>query len=472
MRTILAEAARRLSPRRSIRTRLTVISAAVLLAGLTLGAVAFDRLLEDRLLSNLDQTLRTQAVDRALAVDSGVDPTTVVSAALDETAIAVLDPTGSVIASRGFADPSQIEGIADGTSTRTLLLAEDEPGHDEVEIERYQLRVAAVSTATTTVVVASELETVDRTLADATQLLLLGVPLITAAGATLVWLVADRSLRPVERLRADAEAIATSGAHAAVGGPRSDDELGRLASTLNDMLERLEAGSSALRQFVSDASHEIRSPIANIRARIETADPERWADARADVIGEVERVESVIDDLSFLARSDEGQLTLQPERIELDEVLFDEVVRLQQRAVVAADASAVEPVVAAADRRQLRRVVRNLVDNAERHAETRVAVGCTEQASPAGATAVITVDDDGPGIPDADRTAVFERFRRLDDSRQRATGGTGLGLAIVLDIVDRHGGSVEIATSALGGARFVVTLPLERRDEHEQGVAS
>ncbi|MCP4087253.1 MAG: HAMP domain-containing protein [Actinomycetia bacterium] len=443
---------RRLSPRKSIRTRLTLISAIVLLVGLSLGAIAFGRLLENRLVANLDQTLVIQATDRAAAVDQGIDPTSLAVSTRDETAVAIFGPRGEVLASGGFASASELSGLPDGASTQSLALVEE--GEDE--IEQHRLRVAVARTESTMVVVASELEDLDDTLSDAAQLLIVGVPVITLAGAALVWMVADRSLRPVERLRRDAEEIASVGADRRVGPLRSDDEIGRLAQTLNEMLARLEAGTVALRRFVSDASHEIRSPVANIRARVETGDSESWAAISDDVIVEVERVETIVDDLSYLARSDEGQVVMNADRVEIDDLLFSEAGRLQARGRVTVDAGGVEPLVVVGDPIQLSRVLRNLVDNAERHADSRVALAAHQ--SGAGAIEIV-IADDGQGIPVESRDQVFERFARLDSSRQRTTGGTGLGLAIVRDIVERHGGEVNVGTSDLGGARFTVLLP-------------
>lgn len=439
---------------RSLRARLTLLGAAILAAGLVLGGVAFDRFLEARLLDNLDQTLLTQAADRARTADAGADTATLVATIQRETAIAIFDSGGSLLDSRGLVDPNQVADAGPGTTfTRTIDLQEE----DENEVETYQLRVAAAQPGSVKVVVASELDSVDNTLSDSRRLFALGIPLTALVGAALFWLLTGRALQPVETLRRNAQAIADGGTGGRVQEPsRADDEIGRLATTLNDMLGRLDERTEILRRFVSDASHEIRSPVANIRARIETTRPQDWVTAKPDVVGEVERIEAIVDDLTYLARSDEGRVETLTERVELDELLFAEAARLQQRGRVVVDASEIEPLVVHGDRGQIARVVRNLVDNAERHANTRVglAVHATDQS------VVIDVDDDGPGIPTEARDKVFDRFARLDRSRQRATGGTGLGLAIVRDILNRHQGTSIVDDSPLGGARFRITLPL------------
>jgi len=348
--------------------------------------------------------------------------------------------------------PAQLEGLVPGAST-TLTLDYLEIGEDEVERSELRLHVAQPGQAT--VVVASELEQVSQTVNQARTLLALGVPLITFAGAAILWVVVGRTLHPVDRMRRDALVIAELGGDQRVHDPQTQDELGRLASTLNDMLGRLDANAVAMRQFVSDSSHEIRTPIANIRARLETASGDGWADARSDAIGEVERIERLIDDLAYLAASDEGQQPRSDDRIELDDVLFAEAERVQRHGRVSVDASAIEPVIVTGDRSQIERAVRNLVANAERHANTAIGLSVVT----AEGEVVIDVDDDGSGIGEADRERIFERFVRLDESRQRGTGGTGLGLAIASEVIGEHGGSIEALTSPMGGARIRVTLP-------------
>ncbi|MDX2380624.1 MAG: HAMP domain-containing sensor histidine kinase [Acidimicrobiia bacterium] len=439
----------------SLRTRLTLIGGAVLLVGLALGGIAFDRLLEQRLTDNLDQTLLAQAADRARTADAGADTATLVATIRGETAIAIFDEDGSLLDSRNLDDPRQVADAAPGDAyTGVVDLQEDD------EVERYSLRIAAAQPGATRVVVASELHPIDDPLSDVRRLLLIGIPLVALVGGGLIWVLTGRVLRPVEAMRRDAQTIADGGdTSARVRQSSQTDEIGRLAATLNDMLERLAERTDVLRRFVSDASHEIRSPVANIRARVETTDSEpsadEWSSTRADVVSEVERVEAIVDDLTFLAKSDEGRLGLTVERVELDDLLFGEAARLQRRGRVTVDAAGVEPLMVEGDRPQLARAIRNLVDNAERHAGSAVQLSAT--ADHAGVT--VTVDDDGPGVPAVDRAIVFERFARLDDSRGRATGGTGLGLAIVSDIVDRHGGSVTIDDAPLGGARARITLP-------------
>ncbi len=431
-----------------------MIGAAILFAGLVLGALAFGQLFERQLIRDLDLSLDGLASDRANAIDAGLDPATQLETKQRETAVAVFGANGDLLANRGFADPAQLDGIPLG-SPATFTLDVFESGENEVESS--ELRVVAARPGDTTVVVASEVEAVGRTVREARALLVVGVPLLALIGGALFWFVIGRALSPVDRMRRDAQSIADFGDGQRVHDPESDDELGRLASTLNDMLGRLDAGADTMRRFVSDASHEIRSPIANIRARVETSTADDWEPVASDVIGEVERIEVIIDDLTYLARSDEGRLQPSLGRVELDDLLFAEAARVQRRGKVSADASDVAPVVVRGDRDQLARALRNVVDNAERHATKAIRLSVSSDGS---AIARIEIDDDGPGIPVDERERVFERFVRLDQSRQRASGGTGLGLAIVSEIVTLHQGKVSVEDAPLGGTRFRIDLPV------------
>lgn len=175
----------------------------------------------------------------------------------------------------------------------------------------------------------------------------------------------------------------------------------------------------------------------------------------ADLLAEDLRMQSLVEDLLVLARSDEGTLALNRRAVDVDDIVLAEASRLRGVGKVRIDASRVSAGQVQGDPAQLARVVRNLVDNAERHARGLVALGVGERAG----RVVVTVDDDGQGIPHSERDRVFERFTRLDDARAPRTGGYGLGLAIVRDVVLAHGGTVHVEDAPLSGARLVVDLP-------------
>ena len=227
---------------------------------------------------------------------------------------------------------------------------------------------------------------------------------------------------------------------------------------MNQMLDRLEAARDRQRQFVGDASHELRSPLASIRQTAEVAKahpgalPEgELADA---VLEEGARMQRLVEQLLVLTRTDEGAVALAPSRRRPRRPRSRRGTPRPQRSRgrhLRRPGGRVR-----GDQAALAQVVRNLVDNAVRHARSRVAViGVHEDER----GVELVVEDDGPGVPEDQRERVFERFVRLDEARARDAGGSGLGLAIVQEIVRAHGGSVSVAAAASGGARFVVRLP-------------
>jgi signal transduction histidine kinase len=206
---------------------------------------------------------------------------------------------------------------------------------------------------------------------------------------------------------------------------------------------------------VSDASHELRSPVAVIRAQVEVAlrrgDEADWPTVAQRVLVEDARLEQAVSELLELARTEE-RADATPVLVDLDEVVLEETARERR---VPIDTSRVLAGRVHGTSAQFARVVANLLDNACRHADVQVSVALVRQEH----EVVLIVDDDGPGISVADRERVFERFTRLDEGRSRDAGGVGLGLAMVRAIVERHGGSVSVDDSPFGGARFVVRLP-------------
>jgi signal transduction histidine kinase len=262
----------------------------------------------------------------------------------------------------------------------------------------------------------------------------------------------------VDAISRRAELITGQRLEQRVPEPRAHDEIRRLARTINDMLTRLELSARRQDRFVADAAHELRTPLATLRLRLETAlargKPDADEDLLPDLLAETLRLSSLVEQLLLLARSDAGRLTVQAAPVDLDDVVTD-VVRANQDRKIAVREREVQPVQVLGEPALLEQVVRNLVDNAVRHARNQVDVSLTTDA----ANAVITVDDDGPGIPTDARSEVFERFVRLDDSRGRASGGVGLGLAIVDEIVKLHSGTVQVTDSPASGARLRVSIP-------------
>ncbi len=332
------------------------------------------------------------------------------------------------------------------------------PAEDAAGTENF--RVAALAGFTpdrqpVTIYAGASLDTAESAVADARRAMLIGLPLLLAVVAAVTWLVTRRALRPVEAIRRELAEIMHGDLSRRVPEPRSRDEIARLAATTNETLAALEKSSERQRRFIADAAHELRSPIASLRTQLEVAQAHPGLLELDGVLGDTVRIEHLAADLLLLARLDAGE---QPRA---DEVDLTALIR-EQRSRRMGDRLPVdymlpdEAVMVTGSRTQITRVLGNLIDNAQRHAATSVRVALHRAAS----TAVIEVVDDGPGVPEADRERIFQRFVRLDDARSRDDGGAGLGLAIVRDVVERHGGVIRAEGAAHGGARFVVEFPV------------
>ncbi|WP_327636384.1 HAMP domain-containing histidine kinase [Kribbella sp. NBC_00482] len=264
------------------------------------------------------------------------------------------------------------------------------------------------------------------------------------------------ALRPVERMRAQAAATSQRNLHERLPVPSTGDVVARLATTLNDTLARLEAAAEQQRGFVADAAHELRSPIASLRTTLEVAreHPDRadWRQVNDAAVREIHRLQQLADDLLLMARLDADRSTSRTP-VDLAELVRRQLARRLGEGPDLGFESA-ESAIVDGDARQLDRLVRNLIDNAMRHARTTVTVRIEEQPG----YVVLQVDDDGAGIKTADRERVFERFTRLDEARSRDAGGAGLGLAIAREIAHGHDSTLTAAEAPAGGARFTLTL--------------
>jgi signal transduction histidine kinase len=309
---------------------------------------------------------------------------------------------------------------------------------------------------TLTITASSSLEPVRAGLGALRGILLLIVPLLVAGVGAMAWFVTGRAFRPVEDITSQVERITDDRLDERVPVPDSRDEVAHLATTMNSMLDRLAASRTRQREFVSDASHELRSPVAASKTKLEVglAHPNQtdWEETARVVLEEQDRLGGLVDDMLMLARIDEGRTPV-PVEVDLDDVVFAEADRPHG---IAVDVSSVEAVRVNGDAQQLARLVRNLASNAVRHATSEVRISLAA----VNGEAVLAVDDDGPGIPIEDRDRIFERFVRLEDSRTRDEGGAGLGLALVVAVAAAHNGSVTVADGSLGGASFELRLPL------------
>ncbi len=305
-------------------------------------------------------------------------------------------------------------------------------------------------------VAASSLDDVRSSVDAVERLLWIVIPVLVLLIGTAAWFTTGRALQPVEAITSRVDDIGAATLYERVPVPRSGDEVAHLARTMNAMLDRLEDASDRQRHFVSDASHELRSPVAAIRTEMEVAlrDPDDtdWPEVATSVLAEDERLEQIVADLLALARFDEHPDAVDVDEVDVDEVVLAEVARTRDAVVDASGVSAGRVVGRRAD---LASMARHLLDNAARHADSTVRV----TVSSADGWVLLAVDDDGPGIADAERERVFDRFTRLEEARSRDAGGAGLGLAVVRRVAERHGGRAQVTDSDLGGARLEVWLP-------------
>lgn len=310
-----------------------------------------------------------------------------------------------------------------------------------------------------TILVGADREPVEKAVTTVAVLIAIGGPLVVALVAFGTHRLVGAALQPVESIRARVASMTGAKLVERVPVPAADDEVARLAVTMNDMLDRLDASQAAQRRFVSDASHELRSPLASITAALDLAHrrPDLLDQSLVDdsLLPEALRMQGLVEDLLLLARTDEHAGRHVEMDVDLDDIVLAEADRIRSLTGLTVAAN-VKAARVTGDPNALGRLVRNLVDNAIRHAHGAVHLECAA----VDGHAVVVVADDGPGVPIEDRRRVFDRFVRLDSPRDRTSGGAGLGLSIVAQLVEAHRGTVSVDESPSGGARFVVRLPL------------
>jgi signal transduction histidine kinase len=445
--------------RGTVRIRTTLAATAILALALLVGGTAMLTLLRRSLVRNLDDVADIRADDISALVAEEPLPRTL---ALEDDAVGqVVDEHGVVVAAspniRGAGPIADIYPPGVDPVTRTVADLPEVDGSYRLLAQR-----ATSPDGPVTIYVGTNLEPVHDTLVVVRASLLIAAPLLLALVAFVTWAAVGRALMPVEAIRSQVAELSNRDLGRRVPVPPGGDEIGRLATTMNAMLSRLQAAADRQARFVADASHELQSPLAAARTDLEVAlaHPQAtcWTATARDLLDEHRHMERLVADLLFIARADSGSPpSTPPSPVDLHEVVLEEVARVNGGDSVHIDTGRVHSAVVRGRPGDLRRAVRNLLDNARRHARTTVTVGLQDD----GDTASLAVEDDGPGVPQQDRDRIFERFTRLDDGRSRATGGTGLGLAIVKEIVDQHHGQVNVRDrpDRAAGARFIVTLP-------------
>ncbi|MBG0741688.1 HAMP domain-containing histidine kinase [Paeniglutamicibacter antarcticus] len=446
-----------------IRNQSTAAAVGVVALALLAGGVLLLVLLQNALTASTDSVLRTKANDVAALItsqDVAEAGQSISTAARVDLLIQIVDASGKVVEA---SDPS--------LKTRPMSSLDSAPGKSEVQTvstlagvpgdgEYYVVATGARSGSEKYVVLtARSVQVQSDTVRTVALFLLLATPVLLLIVGLSVRFLVGRSLRQVETIRSQVAVIDGRRLGDRVDVPPTRDELAALATTMNAMLSRIETADTAQRQFLSHASHELRSPLTTLRTGLEVSagDPTHraWQDIAPVLQSETLRMGHLVEDLLTLSKADDSGFTLRRTDVDLDDVLATELSRLRatgSRAVV----SQVQPVRVAGDPGRLAQILRNVLDNAERHALTTVRA----TLKPDKGEAVLWIDNDGPPVPAPERERIFERFVRLDESRSRDTGGSGLGLAIARTLAEAHGGTITTGQAPDGFCRFEIRLPL------------
>ena len=458
----------------SIRARLTLWYTGVLVAILLLVSVAAYSLLRWHLYNDLDASLFTVAgvlrdappADPAAPLPPDLEPLVreFLGSEFADALLQLLDPQGRV-RSRALRPALPLSREARVNAARGV------PTIENVELstgDRARLLTMPVIRAghvIDLVQVAMPLRRTHQTLARYVETLLVLVPLGVVLSAVGGWMLARRALRPVDRMSQSALQISAEDLSRRLELRGTQDEIDRLADTLNAMLARLQAAFTGMQRFTADAAHELRTPLTALRGGIEIAlraerSPDEYRRVLTSSIEEVDQLIRLAEDLLLLSRSTVGlEATRQP--VDLEPLCLEALeigVRLAKGKGVTVSMGATSPAVVRGDAGALRRALLNLVDNAVKYTPAGGSVTISLEHTAAAAT--IAVEDTGVGIDPADAERIFEPFVRLDAGRNRDTGGSGLGLAIARSIVRAHDGTLEVESRAGGGCRFTIRLPL------------
>jgi heavy metal sensor kinase len=457
-----------------IRVKLTAWYTGLLAAILVASAVFVGVRLRSDLVGAIDETLAVRTAQVSLGFANGGEGefrdvggapsttlTTEAAAQLLSASGAVLESSGDAIASSPMVTSTAVMRALGGA--RVL-----ETRHLGIDAEPFRvMAIRAPSGAPRVIVVAASL---DQAYGSSHRLLVLFLvvgPAAIAAAAIGGWALARRAMQPVAQMTREAADIGIAQLDERIDVPSTSDELRELAMTLNAMLDRLEIGVEEKRRFISDASHELRSPLAVMAAELDVGlrEPDIGGSARTVLESareEVTRMTGIVENLLMLARSDEGALPLASEPVDLDRLARD-AVRSHRALAIQYDVAidlATESVTVLGDHARLEQVISNLIDNAIKYSGRGSTVRIVTTRH--GGEARISVSDTGPGVPDAVRSSIFERFVRADAARGRSDGGTGLGLAISREIVLGHGGRIWVESARDVGTTFSVALTATR----------
>ncbi len=455
-----------------IRLRLAILFSIGALVAVVSGGVFFVHSLSSGLSTSLDTGLSsraavlTQTVSDARGGIDFQDPGNIKLLRPRDSVAQVLDPRGHVVESSEEAGPKPLVGHAVTTRARS------NPQFENLTRRGERFRVLTASAhrndGTWTVIVAGSLEAADNAVNRVTSALLVGGSLAVLLAGLGAWFLATAALRPVERMRRQAEDISEHQTSSKLQIPTTGDEIAALGTTMNELLGRLQGALARQRAFVADASHELRTPLAILRTELELADnPGRSHAELLEAVQsaglEAQRLGQLAEELLFLARSDDGESDLQFDLEPVVSLIDRSVQKFRPRAQLLPATLTVTGdvgIVASLDAPRFRRAIDNLLDNALRYSGANTTVEV--HVSLVGPELIVEVLDEGPGFPEPFLPHAFERFRRAGDARARLDGGSGLGLAIVQAVAREHGGTARAANRATGGALVSLHLPAER----------
>ncbi len=432
---------------RGLRARLMAVGVTGVALALASGSFALYAVLTVTVNRTVDDGALASARSVAAMVDSGTvpDPLPVSGTQV----VQVVDSSGAVASASVSAD--RLTPLLRSAELTKALAGErvSVPGaraglSGNLRATAIRAGPAAAPVSIIVAVPTSDIEASQRVLRNT---LLVTYPPVVLIMALVAWRVIGWTLRPVESLRSGAARISGGDQDERLAVPDSADEIRALALTLNDMLDRLAAARARQRAFVADSAHELRSPLASMRTQLEVAQRlDEGGELATDLLADVTRLAALVEDLLLLARagSDASPPSLR-ESVDVRALLVTTAGRYAAARVPVSVAPG-PPVYASVSSGEMQRVLANLVDNAVRHAASRVDLAVHAE----GGRAVLTVTDDGPGIPAGERERVFERFARLDDARDRDGGGTGLGLAIVRELLRRSDASISLRDNPSG----------------------
>lgn len=451
-----------MAARGTLRVRVTVAAVVLLAAALIAGATALGWFVRRTMVSNVEVHLDNQIDAVVKLAQAGELPAVLAPTGRESGQIQVIGTGGSVVAkSPGVASTARLDVIDAPAPGGRVASTVDGIRVDGDRGEHYRVVAQAAQTPTGPIVVygASTLRGADRAVRALRVGSGVGIPVLMLLGGLFAWRAVRRALAPVDTMTAEVAEIEAHALDRRVAPPAGDDEIARLARTLNHMLDRLDTAVRLQRRFAADASHELRSPLAAARAQLEVglAYPDRtdWIATADNVLSEVTRLERLAGELLMLARLD-ADVAARTELLDLVHLVGQETKNPEWRDLpLTFHPVTTGPVVVVADPDLLLRVVRNLLANAARHTRSRITV----DTGVGDDLAWIRVANDGPPVPPAHREGIFEPFARLDGARDARAGGAGLGLAIARRIARAHGGDVVLEPGD-DGASFLVTLPL------------